>query len=172
MLWGKHYYGYSKWVYGNFLPMLLDKKVDIYLNGHEHLAAYTNYPYAQVDPEIINHDDETHNLEAYECHAPYTVEWFFGEETREQTFTKGHHLHTVTTGHSGCFPYMVCEGVPAAGRYYYNQNIYNGFTHIHVEEAKVEIKILGLDNEKDDMYELYKITINNDKVDKPDRVIQ
>jgi hypothetical protein len=37
----------------DYLPILLDHKFDLYLNGHEHDLEYANYPYEQV-PEMFD----------------------------------------------------------------------------------------------------------------------
>ena len=50
----QHHPMFSKWwndylnITSNLMPMLLDYKVDFYLNGHEHGFYYANYPYDQV----------------------------------------------------------------------------------------------------------------------------
>jgi hypothetical protein len=57
----------------------------------------------------------------------------------------------------------MCEGVPSAGEFYYMQNIYNGFTHVHVEEKQVIMRIIGINSTTNETFDLYKVTINNDK---------
>jgi|LauGreDrversion4_2_1035121.scaffolds.fasta_scaffold71153_2 tartrate-resistant acid phosphatase type 5 len=54
----QHHPLFSKWwpdyinITSNFLPMLIDYKVDFYLNGHEHDMTYAFYPYSQI-PSLI-----------------------------------------------------------------------------------------------------------------------
>lgn len=50
----QHHPMFSKWwsdylnITQNLMPMLMDRKVDFYLNGHEHTLTYAYYPYSQV----------------------------------------------------------------------------------------------------------------------------
>ena len=50
----QHHPIFGKWyadhinITSNYLPMMLDHKVDFYLNGHEHTLEYAYYPYDQV----------------------------------------------------------------------------------------------------------------------------
>jgi len=46
-MWGKWYPDFTN-IVANYLPMLLDHKFDVYLNGHEHVIAYATYPHSQV----------------------------------------------------------------------------------------------------------------------------
>lgn len=47
----QHHPMFAKWytdyehIINNFLPILMDHKFDLYLNGHEHILEYVNYPY-------------------------------------------------------------------------------------------------------------------------------
>lgn len=40
------YYDDTKHILNDFLPLLLKHNFDFYFNGHEHLSAYSNYPYS------------------------------------------------------------------------------------------------------------------------------
>jgi len=67
----------------NLMPMLLDYKIDFYLNGHEHGFYYANYPYDQVskflrDMLVYGHETSTteHLLTAYNCLLDQEI--FFG----------------------------------------------------------------------------------------------
>ena len=76
----QHHPMFSKWwndylnITSNLMPMLLDYKVDFYLNGHEHGFYYANYPYDHVssfmrDMLVYGHEATTteHLLAAYSC---------------------------------------------------------------------------------------------------------
>ena len=47
-LFGKHYHDYSN-IVDNYLPILMQHKVDFYFNGHEHSMVYANYEFSQVE---------------------------------------------------------------------------------------------------------------------------
>jgi hypothetical protein len=42
----------------DYLPILLDHKFDLYLNGHEHDLEYANYPYNQFPIEFEFNEGE------------------------------------------------------------------------------------------------------------------
>mmetsp|Transcript_23633 Transcript_23633/g.23339 ORF Transcript_23633/g.23339 Transcript_23633/m.23339 type:complete len:84 (+) Transcript_23633:677-928(+) len=65
-MFGKYYHDHM-WIVDNYLPVLLENKFDFYLNGHEHLLMYANYPYAQNyfdEEQDLKHKLQTGN---YEC---------------------------------------------------------------------------------------------------------
>jgi len=84
-MWGKTNPDFAN-IVTNFLPMLMDHKVDLYLNGHEHMIQYAHYPYSQVDPIqdiedylLAQMETDFHSeaaLSDYECLAGQ--ETFFG----------------------------------------------------------------------------------------------
>jgi hypothetical protein len=49
-MWGKWYVDYEH-IVDNYLPILMEHKFDLYLNGHEHTITYSNYPYSQVEED-------------------------------------------------------------------------------------------------------------------------
>jgi len=49
-LFGKWYIDYSHLV-DNYLPLLMQNKFDLYLNGHEHTLDHAYYPYSQIETD-------------------------------------------------------------------------------------------------------------------------
>lgn len=62
-MFSKHWSDYAN-ITANLLPMLMDYKVDFYLNGHEHATSYAYYPYSQAKSLLR------------EVHTPYALEGF------------------------------------------------------------------------------------------------
>jgi hypothetical protein len=97
----QHHPMFSKWwadylqITSNMMPMILDNKVDFYLNGHEHGHYYANYPYSQVHSMIRQLHEQSltknHVLNSYNCLED--EELFFGYNSRYAEFTKGEALH-------------------------------------------------------------------------------
>lgn len=96
----QHHPLFSKWwadyvnITSNLLPMLIDHKVDFYLNGHEHDLTYAYYPYSQV-PSLLE-ELSIDGASSYTCGL--NQELFFGYNTRYSEFSKGEALHQITTG--------------------------------------------------------------------------
>lgn len=104
-IWGKAYPDFAN-IALNFLPILLDHKFDLYLNGHEHVISYAHYAYDQVPLESFHHVMSNY-LEAqmetdyrsesvlndYKCLDG--KESFFGRDPQERTLRvkKGEALH-------------------------------------------------------------------------------
>ncbi|CDW81744.1 acid phosphatase [Stylonychia lemnae] len=157
-LFGKWYQDYAHLV-SDYMPLMLDHKFDFYFNGHEHTLEYANYPYSQVTS--VKQNAELHTpkgrLMDYACLAGQ--EMLYGDEDRNQIFTQGEALHQFTTGSTGFDLYLVCPALPSMGRYKYTQNIYHGFSQVHVDENEFTVKFLGVDEFTNDLIELYKVTV-------------
>ncbi len=110
-IFGKWYSDYLN-ITTNYLPVLIDNKVDFYINGHEHTLEYAYYPYNQVPSH--------HTLQEYKCAKDY--ELFFDTTTRYSEFMKGEALHQFTVGSTGFDIYDVCPTRPSMGNYRYLNN--------------------------------------------------
>lgn len=67
-IFGKWYSDYVN-ITANYLPIMLDHKVDFYLNGHEHTLEYAYYPYNQVIWRQLRNQQPHGPLKAWECIA-------------------------------------------------------------------------------------------------------
>ncbi len=101
-LWAKNNHDFDH-IVNNYMPLLMEYKVDFYLNGHEHTMEYANYPYSQT--QFDTKDSKPHSseqdpmLQEYLCEND--VEMHFGFAQRSQVFTKGDAIHQFTSGQSG-----------------------------------------------------------------------
>ena len=98
---------------------------------------------------------ESSNIEAYNCQ--YDVEMHFNDTSKYQTFFQGEHIHSITSGAPGKPGYAICEDLTSAGRFKYAQNLYNGWVQVHADATGVELRYRGLDNETDELLELYHV---------------
>ena len=47
------------------------------------------------------------------------------------------------------------------GRYKYAQNVYHGFSQVHVDEHEFTVRMLGVNATTNELLELYKVTVLN-----------
>lgn len=47
------------------------------------------------------------------------------------------------------------------GRYYYAQNVYHGFSQVHVDENEFTVRMLGVNETDSELVELYKVTVTH-----------
>ena len=83
----------------------------------------------------------------------------FNDTSKYQTYFQGEHIHTVTSGASGRPCYSMCEDLISVGRFKYAQNIYNGWVQVHADATGVELRYRGLENETEELLELYHVRI-------------
>ena len=153
----------------NLMPILLDYKVDFYLNGHEHGFYYANYPYDQVpqfvrDMLVYGHESSTteHLLQSYKCVMDQEI--FFGQHTRYQEYIKGDAIHQVTTGATAAQFTPACLTRPSMGRFKFLNNREYGFSHVYVNDREFTVKFIAVDHKTMESREIYRVTVYNTHV--------
>jgi hypothetical protein len=51
LVFGK-YYDDIKYIFEDYLPILMNHRFDLYLNGHEHVSGIVSYPYSNTPGEL------------------------------------------------------------------------------------------------------------------------
>jgi hypothetical protein len=51
-IYAKMYYDIQH-IIDNYLPLLVEHKFDLYLNGHEHILEYVYHPYESLSPQLM-----------------------------------------------------------------------------------------------------------------------
>ena len=116
-LFGKWYNDFQH-ITRDYLPILMDHRFDLYLNGHEHDLEYAFYPYSQAPSDYwFKFQQLKDEPEDFQCLN--NVEELFGGSSRSIKFKQGDALHQVTTGTTGFDLYPLCLARPSMGRWMY-----------------------------------------------------
>ena len=183
-LFAKHYTDYDHLI-STYLPILIQHKFDMYLNGHEHALEHAIYPMsdesfldANMEPpsqlfnfklDMVQRNFKKFSMDIYKyftknndetCQNDVEKIW---TDSRFLEIDKGKVIHQVTTGSTGYDLYDLCLDQETMGEYKYVQNKLHGFTKLHVDAEKAILTLKGVDENTKEIRDLYTVQINNRK---------